>query len=338
MNDFPELLELYLRFVNRTHETGWHWFDYHFYKWPPHPFARSILEACVFLDVKMPGLGTELLMDVASIGGKEKHHPDYDQLMQKLAEILVLSRVAGLQWPQGAKFIHEPEGSPRGKRPELLVEASDGDFLFEVKAPSLLRHQLLRARNGVQLPSRGIPVDVADRLAGSDGVTLPRDNPVKDFLIDANEKFRIFKVARDCTSILVIVWDDFIYEPITALKHEMSGLLTPNSFARNANGDPMTFKHIDAIVLIRHLTYFQNAAGEGDLLDRRHAFDFGDERALPNVYLPMRDGVAVASRIQDGLRALPLGHPFLQMAAEYHPSDLVFWLPAGAGRATAQGK
>lgn len=99
----------------------------------------------------------------------------------------------------------------------------------------------------------------------------------------------------------------------------------------------MTFGNIDAIILMRHLNYFQDAAGDAKLLDRSHAFEFGDERALPNVYLPSRGWFNLAPWLLDGFRALPLDHPFLQMAAEYRPSDLVFWLPAGAGCVIAPG-
>jgi hypothetical protein len=94
---------------------------------------------------------------------------------------------------------------------------------------------------------------LVERSAGDDGITLPRDNPVKDFLVDADAKFKAFKSKADCTTVLVIVWDDFIYEPITALAHPKSGLLTANSFAKDANGSPMKFPNVDAVVLVRHL-------------------------------------------------------------------------------------
>jgi len=316
---------LYQRVRSAMSSTGWHWFAYHFQTWPPHPFAQSLLESCARLDLRMPGLGEQFLLDVARIGGKEKHYPDYDQLMQKLSEILVLLRIVELNWPEGTTFTHEPEGSPGGKRPELLVVSPGQNFLFEVKAPSLLNHQLLRSQNGTQLPSRGIPLELAKATAGEGGLTLPRDNPVKDFLIDADAKFAPFKPKADYTSVLIILWDDFIYEPITALAHAKSGLLTANSFAKDASGNPLTFPNIDAVVLIRHLLYFQRFAGDAVTPERAHAFDFGDEASLPNVIFPMASGRTIPTFIVDGLRALPLDHPFLQCAAEYRPSDIIWW-------------
>lgn len=168
--------------------------------------------------------------------------------------------------------------------------------------------------------------DILDRLAGEGGLTLPRDNPVKDFLIDAEAKFAPFKAATRATSLLVIVWDDHIYEPITVLTQEQCGLLTPSSYYIDARGGPVTFPDIDAVVLIRHLMYFKHAAGDVPLVERAHAFDFGDERALPNVFLPLPGGAQVPEFIRNGLRARPLDDRWLQHAAEYRPLEMVLWL------------
>jgi hypothetical protein len=46
--------------------------------------------------------------------------------------------------------------------------------------------------------------------------------------------------------MLVVVCDDFIYEPITALVHPISVLLTESSFAKDAIGSPLTFPNVDA--------------------------------------------------------------------------------------------
>jgi hypothetical protein len=316
--------ELYKVTIAKIRETGWHWFAYHFRSWPPHPFAASLLAASASLDERVPGLGKQLLLEIASLGGREKHRPDYDQLIQKLAEVMVLARLLELPWPKGSCFQREP-AVLGGKRPELLVKSNLGDFLFEVKAPALLEHAQRRSSNGAQLPARVISLKNANSLFGADNITLPRDNPVKDFLISADAKFRPFKTSGDAIGILVIVWDDFIYEPITALVHEHSGLLTTNSFARDGNDRPLTFPNVDAVILIRHLSYFCRAAGDQPLIERTHAFDFGDSNALPNVYIPVAGGKCLSGFVREGLRAWPLDHPFLQTAAEYRPQDIVMW-------------
>lgn len=99
----------------------WHWFQYHFSFLPPHPFARSILDACAECEFRIEGLGSQFIKDIASIQGNEKHLPHYDQLLQKLAELLVLRQLLRLDWPLGTTFEHEPAVTAKGKRPELRI-------------------------------------------------------------------------------------------------------------------------------------------------------------------------------------------------------------------------
>lgn len=307
----------------------WHWFQFHFAFRHPRPFARSIISAAADLEQLLTGLGQQLLNDLVSIGGREKHRPDYDTLIQKLAEMLVLRQLLRLPWPEGTTFTHEPAGTPQGKRPELLVKTSGMSYVFEVKAPSLLAHQHARGTNSLQLPGRMFPLEMVGRLTetmGDGSTTFARDNPVKDFLLSAEEKFRPFKAKGPCRSYLVIVWDDHIYEPITSLVHERCGLLTPNSFAHDKEGQPLAFPSIDAVIIIRHLLYFNLAAAEHDLRERAHAFDFGGPHSLPNVFVTMPGSQIGPAFIPDGLRALEWDRPPLQHFADYRPQELIMWL------------
>jgi hypothetical protein len=163
-------------------------------------------------------------------------------------------------------------------------------------------------------------------IADGSGLTLPRDNPVKDFLLDADRKFAQFKAVQPETSVLVIVWDDFIYEPITVLSHVHCGLLTPNSYLKDSAGAAIQFAHIDAVVLVRHLTYLYRATKDEPLCERTHVLDFGDDRSLPNVIIPITDSALIPDIIRDGLRAAPLDSPMIQGAADYRPQDVVFWV------------
>lgn len=320
---WEDLLKEAVLTIGRT--DPWHWFSYHFSMLPPHPLARSIVDACAVCEKKLPGLGFLFIKDIASICGKEKHEPHYDQLLQKLAEVLVLRQLLILDWPEGATFQHEPAVSATGKRPELRVVTPDRRFLFEVKTPSLLEHIRCRKTNAFQVAGRVLPIARLQQLVGDEGLTLPRDNPVKDFLLDADKKFSQFKAVQKETSILIIVWDDFIYEPITVLKHEHCGLLTANSYLKDSVGQAVQFAHIDAVVLVRHLTYFYRAAGDLPLEERAHALDFGDEHALPNVILPIGAAGLVPDFIRHGLRAVDWDDPLIQRAADYRPKDIVFW-------------
>lgn len=313
-----------------VHGQAWHWFAYHLHTLPPHPFVCSIIEACIDCEEKLLGLGATLVTNLAKIGGIEKHEPHYDQLLQKLAEILILRQLLALPWPDGTTFAHEPAVHAGGRRPELKVDAPDQIYLFEVKAPSLLAHQRQRAQNGLQAPARMFDRAMLDRLADDQGLTLPRDNPLKDFLTDTEAKFEGFKAVQPIIGVLIIVWDDFIYEPITVLTQAQCGLLTDASYHRTEADEPVRYPSIDAVIAVRHLTYFKRAAGEAPLLERAHAFDFGDEGALPNVFMPVPGGQRIPKFIKEGLRALPLDDPIIERAAEYRPVEMVFWIDLDA--------
>lgn len=319
-----EFSSLYLKATAGLAATGWHWFSYHFHVGPT-PFARSIIESCASIDRRAPGMGGELLSELVSIGGRDRDETQYEQLLQKLGEILVVERLVNCEWPDGTMFVHEPAAVPNGPRPELLITTPDDRLVVEVKTPSLLRHIRARGTNATQLSYRGgVPLDLARNIASGE-VTLPRDNPVLDFLRDAERKFGEFRRDRNTSSLLVIIWDDFIYEPISALVNEASGLLTENTFARSADGRPEKYPNVDAVVALRHLNYFIAGSREEDLADRRSAMDFGGRDALPNVLFYPIGGRAIPVLAVEALRAYPYDDPGLRMFAEYNVSDIIFW-------------
>jgi len=284
------------------------------------------MSSCASINRRAANIGADLLDELVGIGGRERDEDQYEQLLQKLAEILVIERVVNCPWPDVTTFLHEPAANPGGPRPELLVSTPDGRLVVEVKTPALFKHIRARAANAVQLPYRGVvPLDVAERLAQGT-VTLPRDNPVLDFLRDGERKFAGFREEPNTTSLLVIVWDDYIYEPISALVNGASGLLTQSSYSRTATGTAEIFPNIDAIVALRHLNYFVAASREEPLIDRQNGLDFGDENALPNVLFTLPGARPIPDFVLDALRAYPHDDPGLRMFAEYNPQDIVFWI------------
>jgi hypothetical protein len=78
---------------------------------------------------------------------------------------------------------------------------------IEVKAPALQTHIKTRHANSMQVPARLFTPEMLAALRRPDeAMTLPRDNPVKDFLRSANTKFAAFKdEVEDFVGILVIV-------------------------------------------------------------------------------------------------------------------------------------
>jgi len=307
-------------------KTGFHWFQQQFVTVPHHLFAASIIGACVSIDRVAPAIGTALLCELSSIGGRDRHEPHYEQLLQKLSEILVIQRIVSAQWPQGTTFEHEPAAAPNGPRPELLVTTPSARLVVEVKTPSLLRHIRNRSENRTQFPYRGGLSGELAAASAEGGVTLPRDNPILDFLKDAERKFVGFRADANTTSLLVIVWDDYIYEPISTLVNQGTGLLTENTFAKQSDGQPLIFPNIDCVVALRHLHYFMLASQDKHIA-RSHAMDFGDETDVPNVSFELANGRAMPPMLLDHLRARSHDDPGLKFFAEYNPQDVVLWVP-----------
>ena len=219
--------ELYARLLEGT-SRGWHWWGWHFQaqaRGLQVPFVKALIDALLEIDSAMPGYAARVADAIAGVAGREKHRPDYEQLLQLLAEVHVALHIVRLAWPEGTAFADEPvaPGSPRN--PELVVATPDLRLGVEVKAPSLLAHEALRGSRPLQGGGRIFTPDQLERIAGGkEKLTLPRDNPVKDFVASAEGKFTAFRANDpEFYGVLAIVWDDFIYEPITALLHPMSG-------------------------------------------------------------------------------------------------------------------
>lgn len=321
-----EFGRLYLLAIDGISNAGWHWFAYHFHNGPT-PFAMSIIEACASIDGRTEGIGTSLLSELTSIGGRDRDEAQYEQLLQKLSEILVIERIVTSEWPAGTTFQHEPAARPGAPRPELVVNYEDQRLVIEVKTPAHLRHIRNRANNPVQLAYRGgVPRELAQELAGEGAVALPRDNPILDFLRDANRKFEAFRHEGLVTTLLVIVWDDFIYEPISTLVNDASGLLTEQSFAQVEGDEAERFENIDNVIVLRHLNYFIAGSREEALMDRLNAMDFGADNALPNVLFDAHGDQHVPEEVVRRFRALRHDDPRIRDFADYRPQDIVFWL------------
>lgn len=304
----------------------WHWFGYHFKMCSHgifHPFAESIIQACLDCERYIPGFSVRMLDTLASISGKERNEEHYEQLMQRLAEIHVIRRVIQFEWPAEVTFAWEPRSSRSKKNPELIICCLDYKFGIEVKAPSILKHARQREQNPHQVPARNLfSMDLIQTME-PEGLTKPRDNPVKDFLLSADSKFEPFKQEiPNFNSILVIVWDDFIYEPISSLLHPASGLFTPNSFAKDSNNNCLKFLNIDGIVIVRHLHQLMNAAGDKPLgFSCKEAFDYGQDGEFPyKAFIPNPHGKPTAEIMLKCLQARP---PSLELGDEYLPQDWV---------------
>jgi hypothetical protein len=303
----------------------WHWYQFHFSRLPVHPFASSLIDTLATCEEALPGFAEKFITALAGIADKERDEHHYDQLVQRLSELLILQQCLR-EWP-GAIVEVEPSAPASVKRPDIVVTTGAQLLVIEIKAPAITKLGRLRVQGGTQLVSRTFAdPSVLQKAMGSE-LVLPRDNAVKDFLLSADAKFAAARRKRNCLTLLVILWDDFIHEVISALTHEGSGLLTPNSFAKGGDGQPIQFHNIDGIVVVRHLHNFVRAAGDRPLLDRAHAFDFGNERDLPNVLIPNPVAInAIPVEVAKAFRAVPINDDLLSKMADYRPKDLIWWI------------
>lgn len=151
---------------------------------------------------------------------------------------------------------------------------------------------------------------------------------MKDFLVGADKKFEGFKTADpEFRSVLVVVWDDFVNEPLTALSAPASGLFTPNSFHK-VDEKPVRYANVDAVLLIRHQHQIvEGLAGRLLIDDRAHLLDYGRLGDFPPHALVMNPlGKDLPIQFIESLHAVPVEE--LQAAAEYNPGELVMWTDA----------
>jgi hypothetical protein len=303
-----------------------HLFNYHFKLISltcfGHPFANSIVQNCYLVEQRIEGYAKRLIDILASLNTKTIEH--YDQLLQYIAELIVVGHLAGslgIEW----EFEEEPTSGDSKKNPEVSISNGELTILVEVKSPRFHSYQNTRVNSGLQIPTRinnGFK-DVVEGVFGTKA-SLPRDNIVKDFLISANEKFKCFKIADNSVlSVLVIVWDDFIYEPISALKNEFTGLLTEESYFRK-DGKAVKFEYVDNIVLLRHMTQVVRSTVDIPVTDGlKHPLDYGKRGiALPKVLLTVNDhskkdillDIFECERDKD-----------LETFAEYKPQEAIMW-------------
>ncbi|MFA8433350.1 MAG: hypothetical protein ACEPOZ_02435 [Marinifilaceae bacterium] len=214
----------------------WHWFAPHFTplkQGNESAFVQSLLDSLLIIGQHLPKLPLTYLNRIASFSGKPYNIRQYEQLMQLLAEILILHQVMAYKWKRKIRFVWEPKSILSNKGPELNLEGADYTIGIEVKSPSLLFHENPKALNRNQesiQPGK-----------------MPQFNPMENYLESAREKFSGFKQdASNYFSLLVVVWDHLIHEPISALLNPKFGIF------RNSNSYPM----VDAVILTQHRALF----------------------------------------------------------------------------------
>jgi hypothetical protein len=216
------------------------------------------------------------------------------------------------------------DGTDRGtskKNPETVIDlAGVGSLGVDVKAPNLRSHQATRGKDPWQMLAR-------ESFRSPGATTLPRDNPVKDFLVSANAKFEGFRAqSSSFASASLIVWDDYVNEPLAALLAPQSGLLTPNSFHRDSDDNPVLYPNVDAVVLVRHQHQLVRGTQNRPPVDQRvHFHDWGlRDDFPPHAVIPNPAGRPLAQPWLDALSVWQLA--VLAPAGEYTPGGVVMWI------------
>lgn len=303
----------------------WHFFKYHFNFYHgglEHPLAKSIVDLAADLETLVPNSGKDYINKIAAINGKENETKHYDQLMQVLAELIAVHKAATYQWGKDQKLSYEPTAAGSEKNPELTIATDSLSVGIEVKAPEFVKKHNERAQKYQQLPSRSPLINLVDKKEAM----LPRDNPVKDFLISADKKFAGFKQENpNFYGVLIIVWDDFVYEPISALTSPLSGLFTDKSFAKDDAGGIMKFANVDCVIVTRHLLPIKRGTRGEPLADQyRHPLDYGRHGEFPFKVIIQNPSslLAVPEQVIDCFQALT---PHPSLGAEYLPQEFITW-------------
>ena len=310
-------------------ETGWHWLSYHFLPYKQgyeHFLAAAIVDSCLHIEAHIPGFTEEFATRLATLSGREKFLPHYEQIIQLLSELYVIRHLV-FSFPQGSKFIHEPKAEGSEKNPEVGVTTQNKKLFFEVKCRQYIEHHNNRGAAAIEIPSRmdGI-LDLASSIKNEEEtLVLPRDNVIKDFLVSADLKFSCFKKEDpSALCILVIAWDDFAYEPISSLLNLASGLLTERSFFKE-NDSAVQFSNIDGILILRVSHQLVRATRDEFPVDGlRHPLDWGrKDEVLPKAFIPVSE---LTKETEEYLCSLLEAHHIkeLQHVADYRPQELVF--------------
>jgi len=310
-------------------EANWHWLSYHFLPYKQgceHFLAAAIVDSLLQIETCIPGFTEEFSTRLASLSGREKFLPHYEQIIQLLSELYVIRHLV-LSCPQGSEFIHEPKAEGSEKNPEVGVTTQNKRLFFEVKCRQYIEHHNNRGSAAIEIPSRmdGI-LDLANSIKiEEETIVLPRDNGIKDFLISAEAKFSAFKKEDPSVlCILVIAWDDFAYEPISSLLNHASGLLTERSFYKE-NDSAVQFNNIDGILIVRLSHQLVRATRDELPVDGlRHPLDWGrKDEVLPKAFIPVSE---LTDKTEKYLCDLLEAHHIkdLQHVADYRPQELVF--------------
>jgi hypothetical protein len=300
--------------------TDDHFLKYFFWNNPIHPLLISLAGSISAIDSVSVGYAEEMIKRIVSLSGKSED--TLENILSIFSEILVSKHAVDIADEINGKkyFVPEPGLREGRKNPEFRSILNDKPYCVEVKKPRLIKHANTRF-NPVHIPARS---SITSAFTGEQ-LTLPRDNPIKDFLKSAQEKFEDYITEYpDDYRFLFIMWDDHMYEPISALLHPAKGLLTNNSFFKDSDGNPITFPLIDGIFIVKHLHNFWNALLEKEIEpELKHPFQY--RKGAPfHAFIQNPHGRKVPEEFIREYEGMP--EILFNMFADYAITDVIFWV------------
>jgi hypothetical protein len=291
-------------------------------------FHAGLVAALVTIEKAWPGYTSEQVKRIASIPLPIDDRAR-ESLYQILAEIYCTAGAVEVSDYDnaGVKFKHEPSAGGKGKNPEFESRNQGIWYAVEVKSPALIAFRKSRTANDIQLTTR-----LPKEILAEKQKTLPRDNPVKDFLLSANAKFEEYsRIRPDAFRILTIVWDDYCHEAIAALTSPVSGLLTEKSFFRDNTDVAVIFPYVDGIVVCPYQHWIAHAFRNNPMVDPRFGpIVFMQYRVPepPKAFIQNPLGREVPQSLIEALNARPVGEC---QGAEYRPAEMILWwnMPSG---------
>jgi len=222
------------------------------------PFPSSYLNFFVEAILNVNHIDPKAALDLLNhkIRAKSRNSYDFHNLLSSLCELSVINTML-FKIDDPSTFKYEPQPLKGSKKnPEFRLNISGYKYYIEVKTPNFenYRTKLREIRKSgkpvTHYESRILKLSEEEKSENM----VSTDSKIKDFLIDANNKFL---KSEDNThfNVLFICWTEHTDQPATALKHPKHGLLTKNSWFKDEDGEIVSFNNIDIIFII---DLFQN--------------------------------------------------------------------------------
>jgi hypothetical protein len=289
-----------------------------------HWFIEHLVDALYEIESVVPGY-TKMIIDKISTFAKAEAY----QVFQYIGEVLVLRTLINLDGVDKSSIELEPKVQASSKNPEYRMKIYDKWYAFEVKTPDLVPFTEVR-QNGLQLTSR-LTIDERDYLSSNRDVIVSKDLKIQDYLKNADEKFSELKTKteyeKDIT-VLIIIWDDYINEAISALKNPSSGLLTENSFYPDSQ-----FENVDGVIVLRHQHHLKQMFYYGQPIiyspqsnQAPNVFKLEDYDLTRGTYFNnSHTEKETEARIIKELDLYDFTDDFWMFTGEYQPTDMIDW-------------